>query len=190
MKFALCCLLFALSVFAGSCKSSDTAEGSNSAVESTEAGTPPKPTGPAYLLRMVDYKSGAKMELVNPAHTTAIDQYSKVRADAGRKVTSEEWMAGLLEFFEDQGWSEEVQSGTAPKLAQGVLRWSLEMTGPKGTSYIAEPMDAKGSQRTRLRTMQKAFLDTFNATLGLQAVKVQGLPFKTPDMPPPKKGGR
>ncbi len=199
MKFALMYVLCALIPMGSGCKSSDpTATSTVQAAEARDASgesqEKPQPKGPAYLLRMVDYRSGARFELVNPSHTTAVSQYSKVRSDPSRKVTDEAWMTGLIEYIKDQGWSKDEKRGSAPTMAKDSLRWSLEMTGPDGTSFVAEPMDAKGSQRTRLRTIQKAFLDTYNATSGFQAVRTESgkLPFKGPDyqQTPTKKGGK
>lgn len=191
MKFALACLLCALIPLGSGCKSSSpdtspaaseaTGTGDASATEAADGSA--KPKGPAYLLRMVDYRSGARFELVNPSHTSAVTQYSTVRSDPSRKVTSEEWMTGLVAYMKDEGWSKEEKRGSAPSMAKDSLRWSLEMVGPGGTSFVAEPMNATGSQRTRLRTIQKAFLDTYNATSGFQAVRSEPgkLPFKVPD---------
>ncbi len=195
MKFALICVLFALIPLGSGCKSSDSkAQAAETADPSGEGAEKTQPKGPAYLLRMVDYRSGARFELVNPSHTTAVNQYSTVRSDPSRKVTDEAWMTGLVEYIKDQGWSKDEKRGSAPTVAKDSLRWSLELTGPGGTSFVAEPMDAKGSQRTRLRTIQKAFLDTYNATSGFQAVRTESgkPPFKVPDyqQQPSKKGGK
>ena len=145
----------------------------------------------AYLLRMVDYRTGARMELVNPAHTTAVEQYSKVRADPARKVTEEEWMSGLIQYMEDEGWSKEQREGSAPSTAGG-LRWSLERSGPDGTSYVAAGNDAKGAELKRLLAIKNAFIATYSATPGFQAVRSEPgkLPFKVPEYPgATRKGG-
>ena len=202
MKFALIfvlCALIPLCALGSGCKSSDpkapaTAQAADAGDVSAEGGEKSQPKGTAYLLRMVDYRSGARFELVNPSHTTAVSQYSKVRTDPSRKVTDEAWMLGLVDYMKEQGWSKDEKKGSAPPTAKDALRWSLEMTGPGGTTYVAEPMDSKGSQRTRLKTIQKAFLDTYNATSGFQAVRTEAgkLPFKVPDYQklPPTKGGK
>lgn len=202
MKFALMfvlCALIPLGPLGSSCKSTDpkapaSAQAADTSDTSGEGGEKSQPKGPAYLLRMVDYRSGARFELVNPSHTTAVNQYSTVRSDPSRKVTDEAWMIGLVDYIREQGWSKDEKRGSAPTMAKDSLRWSLEMTGPGGTSFVAEPMDAKGGQRTRLRTIQKAFLDTYNATNGFQAVRTESgkLPFKVPDYQktPPTKGGK
>ena len=213
MKFALAMLLCALLSFAAGCASQKSdhagepapaqdpldfepigsaaslAEGTNIGARA-EAPVKAKPKGPAYLLRMVDYKSGVRLELVNESHTAPIDQYSKVRSDGSRKVTSDEWMSGLIEYLRDNGWSKEEQDGNAPAQARGSLRWSLEMVGPDGANFVGEASDAKGSQLKRLRTIQKAFVDTYNATQQFQAVTVQDgvLPFKVPDYQAKKSG--
>jgi len=213
MKFALALLLCALLPFAAGCASKKPERAPEPAAaqdglefepigsaaslgagvnRSSETDEPvkAKPKGPAYLLRMLDYKSGARLELVNESHTAPIDQYSKVRNDRSRKVTSDEWMSGLIDYLRDNGWSKEEQKGSAPAQARGSLRWSLELIGPDGARYVAEAPEAKGSQLTRLRTIQKAFIDTYNATPQFQAVTIQEgeLPFKVPDYQLKKSG--
>ena len=204
MKFAPLCLFFTSIALVAACNS----EGPRAAEPSSKAATAPpsdakaepgaaeadkSPEGPAYLLRLIDYRNGARLELVNPAHTTPVNQYSKVRVDASRKVTDAAWMTGLVRYLEDEGWAKEEKRGSAPTMAKDALRWSLEMDGPKGTSFIAAGMDTKGSQLTRLLKLKDAFVATYNATLGFQAVRSDPdkLPFKVPEFPPPsKKGGK
>lgn len=149
-----------------------------------------QPAGPAYLLRMVDYRSKARFELVNHSHTAPLAQYSKKRPDPSRKVASDEWMTGLLAYFRENGWDKEVRDGAAPAGATGSLLWSLELVGPEGTKHIAEPTNASDSQRKRLRIMWKAFLDTYNQTPGYQAVEIRDgkLPFKQPELPGKGRG--
>jgi hypothetical protein len=181
MKFAP----LGLSCVAVLCATACTSAPSDSArVESAsaETGAQPKPKGPAYLLRYVEYRSGTRLELVNPAHTTAVEQYSKPRSDPSRKVTSSEWMEALVEFLHDQGWDAEVRAGKAPTMARDSLAWALELTGPEGTSFVALPIGAKPDQKKRLLTLMAAFLDTYNATPGFQTVQAEPgkLPFKQP----------
>jgi hypothetical protein len=210
MKFALKLLLCALIPLGSGCTSTDAkatppdpskvssdgvggiggASGSSEASGAQTAAEAPK--GPAYLLRYVDYKSGIHMELVNEAHTSHVDQYSKVRPDPSRKVTTDDWMKGLVEYLGDQGWSKEEKAGSAPAVAQG-LSWSLQMIGPKGATFISASPTMKGAQIKRLVTMKNSFIQTYNATPGFQAVRAESdkLPFKVPEYGEPlkKKGG-
>jgi hypothetical protein len=184
MKFAPLGLLYLAAAFGPACTSNPPASPGNSGAQSAESGSeaPAKPKGPAYLLRYVEYRSGARLELVNPSHTTALEQYSKVRADPSRKVTSEEWMTGLIEFFREQGWPEEERRGSAPAMARDSYTWALELVGPGGTTFVAQPVGAKGDQLKRLLTFKAAFIDTYNNTPGFQAVQTEPgkLPFKQP----------
>ncbi|MEO6708898.1 MAG: hypothetical protein ABI054_11150 [Planctomycetota bacterium] len=204
MKFALHCLSCALILLGFGCTSTPKKNAAPAPVNSSSGGVggigglseSPDPDeaekhdGPAYLLRMVDYKTGARLELVNESHTSHLNQYSKVRSDPSRKVTTDEWMTGLIAYLKDQGWSKEVKSGNAPEMAQGALGWSLQLVGPEGTSFIAAPVGVKGNQATRLITMKTAFIQTYNATPGFQAVRAQPgtLPFKVPEYQ--KEGGK
>ena len=209
MKFALTSLLCALIPLGFGCTSTEKQDSKPAAIPasgsgvggierfseiSEETAAPAAPKGPAYLLRMIDYRTNIKMELVNESHTPHAEQYSKVRADPSRKVTTDEWMSGLIEYLDDQGWSKENKGGNAPTMAQGSLAWSLQLVGPDGASYIAAPLSMKGSQATRMVTMKNAFLQTYNATPGFQAVQNEPgkLPFKAPEGPTqlkPKSGG-
>jgi|SRR5690349_4573094 len=215
MKFGLLILLLASIPLGFGCKSEDRGPEVSAAPSHTDpalsgvggiggvshaaaAETESRPVGekgPAYLMRFVDYRSNLHFELVNESHTSRVDLNSKVRTDPSRKVTNDDWMAGLIQYLGEQGWSKEVKQGSAPSMAKGSLNWSLQITGPDGTSYIASAPNMKGAQLERLIAMRDAFLKTYNATLGLQAVKAQPgtLPFKVPDYPypkaPKKKGG-
>lgn len=190
MKFALLGLSCAMLVFGPACTSNPPASSgsSNAAAGSTgsdgaeEAAKPHTPKGPAYLLRYIEYRSGTRLELVNPSHTTAVKQYSTVRQDPSRKVTSEEWMDELVQFMAEHGWTEEVKAGQAPTMAKDSFSWALELTGPQGTSFVAQPVGARDSQLKRLLTLKAAFLDTYNATPGFQTVQTEPgkLPFKQP----------
>ena len=208
MKFALHCLSCALILLGFGCTSPSEKNAAPEPVNASSSGVggigglsdapetdePTKHDGPAYLLRMVDYKTGARLELVNESHTSHLSQYSKVRNDPSRKVTTDEWMTGLIAYLDDQGWSKEVKPGNAPEMAQGSLGWSLQMVGPDGTSFIAAPVGVKGNQAKRLITMKTAFIQTYNATPGFQAVRAQPgtLPFKVPEYQKndAKKGGK
>ncbi|HUR28157.1 MAG TPA: hypothetical protein VM509_08215 [Planctomycetota bacterium] len=214
MKFALMSLSCALILLGSGCTSSEekpapspvTSDTSSAGIGGIErlsdaTDTPASSRsaaerGPAYLLRYTDYKSGIRMELVNESHTSHVDQYSKLRAqsDASRKVTSDEWMQGLVAYLDDEGWSKEEQQGNAPSMAKGSLSWSIQSVGPDGSSFIAAAPTMKGAQIKRLVTMKNAFIQTYNATPGFQAVSAKPgtLPFKVPEYGSPlkKKGGK
>jgi hypothetical protein len=210
MKFALetlLCALLSLAVGCASAKSSPASAPSTNSQPSTaldsaaslgfglteeEINAPDKvkPKGPAYLMRMIDYKSGARLELVNESHTSAVDQYSKVREDNTRKVASDDLMRKLIAYTREEGWSKEAVQGSPTGLTRSSALWSLELVGPDGSSYITQPFKVEAAQRKRLRTIQAAFIDTYNATQGFQAARVREgeLPFKVPDYQNKKSG--
>jgi hypothetical protein len=78
---------------------------------------------------------------------------------------------------------------------RGGYRWSLAISGNNGTSFVAEAENASDRERKRMLVYKKAFVDTYNATQGWQAVQVQQgeLPFRAPGASTPtkpKKGGQ
>lgn len=158
-------------------------------------------TGKSISMTLVDYRSGTRLELVNASHTDPVEQYSTARADASRKVQTDDLMDGLWDYLRDQGFERDAKNGNAPTVtpgAKGGYRWSLQVTRPEGTSYVGEADNAADKDRKRLLVFKKAFVDTYNATQGWQAVKVQPgeQPFRGPNLqgsnakPPAKKGGQ
>jgi hypothetical protein len=145
----------------------------------------------AICMTLVDYKSGARMELVNASHTDPVEQYSTVRNNAARKVQTDDLMDGLWGYLKEQGFERDSRAGRAPDKAVGSLRWSLQVQSPEGIAYVAEPEDASASARQHLRIFSKAFIDTYNATQGWQAVKVRDgeSPFQGPNLKPSVKKG-
>lgn len=183
LDLAPAALLAAILLIAPACTSTPPGESGSGVTAAGDAEQAPAPKGPAYLLRYVEYRPGVRLELVNPSHTTPVDQYSKVRADAARKVTSEEWMDELVKFLRKQGWEEEARSGPAPSGAQSSCKWALELVGPGGTTHVVQPLSTQGDSLERLRVLRAAFLDTYNATPGFQTVQTESgkLPFKQPN---------
>jgi len=148
------------------------------AVDAAAPGTPLRVT-------YISYTSGQRLELVNEAHTGRVEQYSKVRADASRKVQTNDVMRGLVEVLRDNGFNRFAVAGPAPD-AEGVMAWALELEdGGEVTHVGAVPGLSAADGRTLLR-LATAFVDTYNATYGLQAVKVK--PGETPFSNPAADG--
>jgi len=152
----------------------------------TRASSGQKAEGEPILLVFTDYRTGARMELANESHTDRIKQYSEQRSDANRKVQSDDLMDGLVAYLDDQGFSRDSTPGDPPYMTGGDLRWTLQIMRSSGESYVAESQTASTREKRRLRIYSKAFLDTYNATQGWQAVKIESgqLPFKGPNLKP------
>jgi len=141
---------------------------SSSSASGDGADVPGTPLRVTYIA----YKSGQRLELVNEAHTGRLEQYSAVRADAARKVQTNDVMHGLVEVLEDNGFEERAQAGSAPANA-GVMSWALEIEDDQGPRHIGPVPGMTAEENHKLRRLAAAFLDTYNATYGLQAVELK-----------------
>ena len=148
-------------------------------------GTPkPSPNGPVCIAYN-DYRSAQTLELVNESHTGRVEQYSKVGESANRKVQSDEIVDALLDHLGKQGYGKLAQAGHAPVNGENHWLWSLAVERSSGVSFVAMPSGLTTEQKQPYRVLWDAFLATYNATYGLQSVKVkQGeTPFKAPEPP-------
>ena len=169
-RTVLCC---ALALLAQACQSSSS------------SGEPkPSPNGP-LLVSYTDYRSAQVLELVNESHTGRVEQYSKTSDSANRKVQSDEIVDALIEHLDDEGYSKLSQAGHAPSKGDGRWLWSIEIERTGGSTYVAMPAGLTPEQKAPYRALWDSFLATYNATYGLQAVKVKTgeTPFKAPDPP-------
>ncbi len=153
----------------------------SSSVGSEVAGDPGDPLRVAHI----DYRSGRRLELVNDAHTSRLEQYSAVRASADRKVQTNDILTGLVEILYVHDFGEYEHPGPAPVSATGQWAWAIEVEGAGGPTHVLAGPGLPKRERDSLRRYAAAFLDTYNATYSLQAVEVEaGQPiFETPARP-------
>lgn len=130
----------------------------------------------------VDYRSERVLELVNEAHTARLEQYSEVRANANRKVQTNDLMAGLVEILYDHDFGEYEHVGPAPSAGVGPWAWAIEIDRPNGVTHVLAGPGLPDKEKKALRQYAAAFLDTYNATYSLQAVEVDvdDSPFQNP----------
>lgn len=132
--------------------------------------------GPGTPLRVtyLSFKSGQRLvlELVNEAHTGRLEQYSAVRSDAARKVQTNDVMQGLVEVLEENGFGDRAQAGSAPAEA-GVMAWALEIEEDGNLRHISAVPGLTPEENQNLLRLAAAFVDTYNATYGLQAVELK-----------------
>lgn len=162
-------LLLALCL-SGACTSASGGPDASGATDSNSAG---KSQGEAVSMIVTDYRSGAVFELVSQAHTAALDQYSKVAADASRKVQDDELMTALRDYLVDEGLDELAQPGKAPRLAKGAKAWTLEVSDAKGARHVIATPQTSADDMKRMRTLLDAVLATYNETQGWQAVDIK-----------------
>ena len=136
---------------------------------------PRQPDGSGEALRVgyIDYRNQTVLELVSTAHTDRLEQYSQIRANASRKVQSDEVMTALVEYLDDNGFGELAQPGPAPFQGDGHSVWSLEIERPGGLSHVTYPIGLPADQKQRYGLLWQTFLDTYNATYSLQAVEMK-----------------
>jgi len=153
-------LALGLTLLLCACSSSSSSSG-----DEDDLGTPLRVT-------YIAYKSGQHLELVNEAHTGRLEQYSAVRSDAARKVQTNDVMRGLVEVLEKNGFKERAQEGAAPANA-GVMVWALEIEDAQGLRHIGPVPGLSPEENHDLLRLAAAFVDTYNATYGLQAVELK-----------------
>jgi hypothetical protein len=133
-------------------------------------------------MTFVDYRTGAKLELVNQSHTDALELYSTPRADAARKVQTDELMIDLWDFLRDSGYGSFAVEGAAPPVQSKAFLWSLEVEGQHGFSHVREETTLPDDKKEELRRLSYGFLQTYNATQGWQTIETKPgeVPFKAP----------
>lgn len=141
----------------------------------------------AWRVGLRDYRSGRNFELVNESHTSRVEQYSKLRDNADRKVQSDEIVAELVGWLESEGFGKLAQAGTAPSEAGGDRVWVLEVQGPTGPRHVLVTKSVSQDDYAICRKLKAGFLDIYNATYAGQAKEMQEgeTPFLAPE--PPKR---
>ena len=167
--FITCALLAACSSTGGSGGRSSSGDGAE---------------GEPIILVYTYFQTGASMELANESHTNRLNQYSEPRSNANRKVQSDDLMKDLIDYLDAKGFSKEAIQGDPPYMTGGDLSWTLQLERPSGKSYVAESKTSSTREKRRLRIYSQAFLSTYNATQGWQAVKIESgeMPFKGPNL--------
>jgi hypothetical protein len=94
-------------------------------------------------------------------------------------------MDALIEHLDGQGFAKLAQPGHAPAKSDGHWLWSIEIERAKGASFVAVPPGLSATDVKPYLAIKAAFVETYNATYGLQAVKLKAgeTPFKAPDPP-------
>ena len=128
--------------------------------------------GTALRVTYQSYNTGQRLELVSEGHTGRLEQYSEVRSNANRKVQTDEVMAALVGILEKDGFYKHAQPGSFPADGAGRFAWAVEIENPKGTQHVLAHPGLSADEVKQLQRYMLAFIDTYNATYGLQAVDV------------------
>ncbi|MBM3991798.1 MAG: hypothetical protein FJ298_12415 [Planctomycetes bacterium] len=134
---------------------------------------------------LYDFRSQRRFELVNEAHTARLDQYSTVRANADRKVQSNEIVAELTGWLEAEGFAALARDGASPSRGATDAVWALEVEREGKARHLVVSKSTSPEDYAHCRKLKDGFLDIYNATYAGQATQTkQGeSPFLAPEPP-------
>lgn len=138
----------------------------------TQSEGPAQKTGRPIELRYLAVAKNLSFGLVNESHTDRTDLYSTRQPldSATTKVSPDEVVDAIVEYFRDQGFFAIAQAGRAPaKAPQGVSQM-LEVVTPDGPYHAVLRPGVSAQHVTTFQTCAKALLDVYNSTMQLQAV--------------------
>ncbi len=140
-----------------------------SSSKATTAENSPERTRP-LLVRLVDWRSGQRLTLVDESHTERSKLYSTTTSisEAGTKVASDEILEETVKYFRDQGFFARALPGPS---AQGGQAQSLDVEQPEGTVHMDLGPGLKPADADVFRSCRKAFGDIYNRVFQLQSVK-------------------
>jgi hypothetical protein len=158
-------LLFLLAA----CGSSGTAAAGER--EPPQAGRPAV-TGKPMRIAFRDFRSGQDLELVNESHTAPTELYSTILTSAVRKVQTDEVVEALYDYLEEKGFESHARSGAIPAAQDGQAIAGLEVEDGRGRRHWLATRAQDKAEKTAVFECAKAFVDTYNLTYALQAVKL------------------
>ena len=134
---------------------------------------------------LYDFRSQRRFELVNEAHTARLDQYSTVRANADRKVQSNEIVAELAGWLETEGFGALARDGASPSRGSTDAVWALEVELDGKPRHLVVSKSTPPADYALCRNLKAGFLDIYNATYAGQATQTKEgeTPFLAPEPP-------
>ena len=123
---------------------------------------------------LIQYTKTERLNLVNEAHTDPVEYYSQKRPSASTKITSNEVLTAMLDYFNDLGFAEHAVEGYAPRVGAAGEVLSIEVETQSGVRHL---MYAQGQSQPALRTFvdcQRAWLEIYNLTQQAQVVSNSG----------------
>ncbi len=153
-------------------------------------------TGRPVEIRYRAVTSNANFGLVNESHTSRTELYSsRLPIDAAStKVSPDEVVDAVVDYFREQGFFELAQPGAMPVNPPQGTSQILAVTTPEGAVTLMLRPGASTEHARCFQTCAKAFFDVYNATMQLQSVdrtpdwKAQDGKSLTPGLQP-RKGG-
>lgn len=141
------------------------------ACSSSSASAEPTSKGPVE----VRYRALAKnvtFGIVNASHTDRTDLYSTKQPldKATTKVSPDEVVDAMVEYFQQQGYFDIALTGTAPEIPPPGATQILSLTLPDGAYYAVLRSGVTLDFAAKFQACAKALQDVYNNTLQLQAV--------------------
>lgn len=127
--------------------------------------------GPPTQLRWLRYRSGHSITLVNRSHTNPLELYSKVREEAGPKVTTDDVMDGLVKHFEEQDFDRYAQNGPAPESGGAIYLQALELQVGQRVRHMLLGPGSSEKERVAFQNCTSALVTVWNLTYQVQAVE-------------------
>lgn len=135
------------------------------------ASTPSRGAGEALRVTLIDYTEGTRFELVSRTHTDPVAYYSQPRNDASRKIVDDEVAGALVDYLQEQGFTNFSQPGSAP--AGGSGRWTrgLEFEGPEGMAHLVTGAGSPNEERQVMVNCTVTFLALYQEAQSFQAIE-------------------
>ncbi|MCY2961576.1 MAG: hypothetical protein NTY35_15545 [Planctomycetota bacterium] len=129
-------------------------------------------TGKPIELRYRAIAKNLSFGIVNESHTDRTELYSSRQPidQATTKVSPDEVVDAIVEYFRDQGFFAIAQSGGAPKTPPPGTSQMLEVDLPEGPYHAVLRPGVTADYAKTFQTCAKALLDVYNSTMQLQAV--------------------
>ncbi len=130
-------------------------------------------TGQPVELRYRAIAKNLSFGLVNESHTDRTELYSARQPldKATTKVSPDEVVDAIVEYFRDQGYFDIAQPGAAPRTPPPGASQILEVMLPEGSYHAVMAPGVSPDFITKFQTCSKALLDVYNSTMQLQAVE-------------------
>lgn len=126
--------------------------------------------GERLRVSVVDYASGQHFELASESHTDRVAYYSAERADAARKVQTDEVMGLLVAELERQGFERYAQAGRAPTRGGGAVTRSIEVEDDGALEHWVIGAGSAPDERRAFNECLGQFLDLYNLSASYQSV--------------------
>ena len=117
-----------------------------------------------------DYGTGQHFELASETHTNRVEYYSELRAEASRKIQTDEVMALLVEELDRSGFERYAQSGRAPTKGGEAVTRSIEIEDGDETQHWLIGNGSSLEERKAFNDCLTQFLDLYNISASFQSV--------------------